>query len=213
MSRRHPGAPALLGLVLAAALGAAACCHVNRLATLPEPIRRVSVEAASLGPGFLQMDRRADRAEGMAMRRGGGLSNVFARHHRAVEALGDLRLGESLALALAGALDRGLGWAAAEGEPGPVLRAEVEELLVMAGDPSSSVRIRWDLWAELRDAGGEVVWRACLEVERPVAGLSLERLGIADDEERGRVQAALAREMADAVAERLRVDLGRGEGR
>jgi hypothetical protein len=177
---------------------------VNRLGELREPLRAVSTEAASLGPAFLAMERRADRSDGALMRPGGGLSNVFNRYHRAVEALGSPQLAEALAPALAAALDRLLGWAAPEDGAGPVLRVEVEELVVLAADPSASVVVRWSLWAELRDARGEVLWRDCLEVERGVPGLSLERLGVADDEERGRVQAALAREMAAAVAERLR---------
>ncbi|HOX44090.1 MAG TPA: hypothetical protein PK668_10860 [Myxococcota bacterium] len=194
----------VLGLLLA--LGPGACCHLNRLASLSAPLGEVSVEAANLGSAFLVLERRADRAEGVVMRGGGGLSNVFNRYHRAVEALGDGRLAEGLSVSLAVALERSLGWAAAEGERSAMLRAEVEELRILATDPAASVQVRWQVWAELRDAGGEVLWRDCLEVERPVQGLSLERLLVADDDERARVQAALAREMADAIADRLRAD-------
>jgi hypothetical protein len=196
----------LAGLGLLLSLGPVACCHLNHLAAQSPPLTAVAVEAAYLGPAFLDLERRADRAEGMVMRGGGGLSNVFARYHRAVETLGDARLAEALVVSLAPALERALGWAAPEGEGGALLRVEVEELRVLATDPAASVKVRWQAWAELRDGSGQVLWRDCLESERPVQGLSLDRLLVADDEERARVQAALAREMAEAIAKRIQAD-------
>jgi hypothetical protein len=197
----------LLALGLLLGVGPAACCRLNRLAEAPASFVGVRVEAASRAQAWLDLRQRAERGQPTPQPEALPRRFVLARYRAAAEELGDARLAESLQTALGEAMTAGLGWSSTDAK-GPVLRAELEELRLLAEDETSSIEARWRVRVELDDGHGTTWWRDCLEEAQPLTGFSLEGLGVLDEQGRAHLQQLLARQMAQAVIERLRGDWG-----
>lgn len=192
--------------LLLAALFFSACCHINRLPDHFKNVKTVSYEAWALDRPTVRLTSHRS----MEIRSGMRPSVTWAHTEAELETALVAFAGEDFAALLlkqaAGKLGARQGWALEESgdSADALLQIRVENFCFCAPDVQKEVDVRLALRVVLiENAGGEVLWRDCLDWTFKGLYPSLQLLGQADAEQREGLLSDLAARLLERLAKHL----------
>jgi len=188
--------------LLLAALSFSSCCHINRLQDRIRDIKTVSYEVSVLERPTVRFTSHRS----LEIRSETRSTNAEAELENTLAAFGGGDFAAQVLKQAAGGLGTGLGWALDEsgGVADALLQIQVENVCFCAPDVQAEGDVKLALRVVLTEnAGGEVLWRDCLDWTFKGLYPSLQQLGQADAAQREELLSDLAARMIERLAKHL----------